>query len=58
LNEKHIPATNVFFDLAIVLAVGKFSQRDLPQPQVQKSADIIGKLRIRLATEDLQFAHE
>jgi hypothetical protein len=57
LDEKNVPAADVFVDLAIVFTIGKLAQGDSAGCQVQKPADIACKLGISTTAENLQFTH-
>ena len=57
LHQKHVPASDVFVQFAVVFAVGKLAQRDLGRLQVQVTAYLSGQLLVGSAAKDLQFTH-
>ncbi len=57
LNEEHVAAADVLFDLAGVLAVGELPERHGGRLEVQMLANFIGQRGVRPAAENLQFAH-
>jgi hypothetical protein len=57
LDEKHIAAANVLFDLAGGLGVGEIAEGDPPQRDVEVIADPPRQVRVRPSAKDFEFVH-